>query len=65
MRTWANHQDEYLDEMLRHEGRGYHAIYSKCGGCQRPDPTFRCEHQNCYGPSLFARVALAILFNGI
>ncbi|KAJ7050144.1 hypothetical protein C8F01DRAFT_1001117 [Mycena amicta] len=54
MLTWANeHQNEYLDELLRLEGRGYPAIYSTCGGCGRADPTFRCEHQTCYGPSLF------------
>ncbi|KAJ6542872.1 hypothetical protein B0H19DRAFT_1268077 [Mycena capillaripes] len=28
MLTWANHQDEYLDEFLRLEGRGYAKIYS-------------------------------------
>jgi hypothetical protein len=55
MLTWANHQDEYLDEMLRLEGRGYHGIYSTCGGCQKPDPTFRCAQQTCYGPGLFCQ----------
>ncbi|KAJ7888644.1 hypothetical protein B0H14DRAFT_2562220 [Mycena olivaceomarginata] len=41
MLTWANeHQDEYLNEMLRLEGRGYPAIYSTCGGCGHADPTF-------------------------
>ncbi|KAJ7808113.1 hypothetical protein B0H14DRAFT_2609131 [Mycena olivaceomarginata] len=34
MLTWAAYQDEYLDEMLRLEGRGYPAIHSTCGGCQ-------------------------------
>ncbi|KAF7372003.1 CxC2 domain-containing protein [Mycena venus] len=29
MLTWANYQDEYLDKMIRLEGRGYAAIYSK------------------------------------
>ncbi|KAJ7828215.1 hypothetical protein B0H14DRAFT_2367149 [Mycena olivaceomarginata] len=53
MLTWAEHQDEYLDEFLRLEGRGYRAIHSTCGGCSCPDPTFRCEHQTCNGPSLF------------
>ncbi|KAJ7059253.1 hypothetical protein C8F01DRAFT_989914 [Mycena amicta] len=54
MLTWANeHQDEYLDEMLQLEGRGYPAIYSTCGGCGGAGPAFRCEHQTCYGPSLF------------
>ncbi|KAJ6574049.1 hypothetical protein B0H19DRAFT_1208169 [Mycena capillaripes] len=58
MLTWANHQDEYLDEMLRLEGRGYAAIYSKCGGCEQPNPTFRCAQQTCYGPSLFCRACI-------
>ncbi|KAJ7772152.1 hypothetical protein B0H14DRAFT_2539080 [Mycena olivaceomarginata] len=55
MLTWAAHQDEYLDEMLRLEGRGYAAIYSTCGGCQQPNPIFRCAQQTCYGPSLFCQ----------
>ncbi|KAF7361099.1 CxC2 domain-containing protein [Mycena sanguinolenta] len=55
MLTWAQHQDEYLDEMLRLEGRGYAAIYSTCGGCGEANPVFRCEHQTCYGPSLYCQ----------
>jgi hypothetical protein len=58
MLTWAVHQDEYLDEMLRLEGRGYSAIYSTCGGCQRPNPAFRCEQQMCYGPSLYCQTCI-------
>ncbi|KAJ6602999.1 hypothetical protein B0H10DRAFT_2079964 [Mycena sp. CBHHK59/15] len=41
--------------MLRLEGRGYHAIYSKCGGCRKADPNYRCAQQVCYGPSLFCK----------
>ncbi|KAF8214206.1 hypothetical protein K438DRAFT_1902237 [Mycena galopus ATCC 62051] len=55
MLTWAEHQDEYLDEMLRLEGRGYAAVYSKCAGCGGTDPTFRCERQLCHGPSMFCK----------
>ncbi|KAF7373979.1 CxC2 domain-containing protein [Mycena sanguinolenta] len=55
MLTWAEHQDEYLDEVLRLEGRGYAAIYSRCGGCGVADPKFRCCQQTCYGPSLYCR----------
>ncbi|KAJ7800789.1 hypothetical protein B0H14DRAFT_2155905, partial [Mycena olivaceomarginata] len=58
MLTWANYQDEYLDEMIRLEGRGYAAIYSKCRDCESCDPTFRCEHQTCYGPSLFCQTCI-------
>jgi hypothetical protein len=55
MLTWATHQDEYLDEVLRLEGRGYLAVYSTCGGCWGLDPTFRCEHQMCNGSGLFCK----------
>ncbi|KAJ7809233.1 hypothetical protein B0H14DRAFT_2379873, partial [Mycena olivaceomarginata] len=58
MLTWAQHRDEYLDEMLRLEGRGYAAIHSTCGGCRRPNPTFRCEHQTCFGPSLYCQTCI-------
>ncbi|KAF8148323.1 hypothetical protein K438DRAFT_1625581 [Mycena galopus ATCC 62051] len=53
MLTWAEHQDEYLDEFLRHEGRGYANIYSTCGGCGNVNPTYRCAQQTCHGPSLY------------
>ncbi|KAF7343966.1 CxC2 domain-containing protein [Mycena venus] len=55
MLMWADHQNEYLDEMLRLKGRGYPAIYFKCGGCSEADPTFRCAQQTCYGPGLFCK----------
>ncbi|KAJ6488781.1 hypothetical protein C8R45DRAFT_826688 [Mycena sanguinolenta] len=55
MLTWVQHQSEYLDEMLRLEGRGYPAIYSKCGGCGEADPKYRCAQQTCYGPGLFCK----------
>jgi hypothetical protein len=58
MLTWAEHQDEYLDELLRLEGRGYKAIHSRCRGCSAPDPIFRCEHQTCYSPSLFCKTCI-------
>ncbi|KAJ6476013.1 hypothetical protein C8R47DRAFT_1178917 [Mycena vitilis] len=58
MLTWTAHRGQYLDEMLRLEGRGYPAIYSTCGGCGNPDPTFRCSQQTCYGPSLFCQACI-------
>ncbi|KAJ7702934.1 hypothetical protein B0H16DRAFT_1347222 [Mycena metata] len=58
MKTWALHQDEYLDEMLRLEGRGYSAIYSQCVGCGGADPGFRCMQQTCYGPGLYCQTCL-------
>jgi hypothetical protein len=58
MLTWAEHQDEYLDEMLRLEGRGYAAFHSTCGGCKAPGPSFRCTQQTCCGPSLFCQACI-------
>ncbi|KAF8198796.1 hypothetical protein K438DRAFT_1759449 [Mycena galopus ATCC 62051] len=58
MRMWAEHQDEYLDEMLRLEGRGYPAIHSWCGDCQHPTSSFRCENGSCHGPSLYCAGAV-------
>ncbi|KAJ7900557.1 hypothetical protein B0H14DRAFT_3752784 [Mycena olivaceomarginata] len=58
MLTWAEHQHEYLDEFLRLEGRGYANIYSKCGGCGKADPTYRCAQQTCYGPSLYCKTCI-------
>ncbi|KAF7365867.1 CxC2 domain-containing protein [Mycena venus] len=58
MLTWAEHQDEYLDEFLRLEGRGYATIYSTCGGCGKADPTYRCAQQTCYGPSLYCKTCI-------
>ncbi|KAJ7483686.1 hypothetical protein B0H11DRAFT_1914569 [Mycena galericulata] len=55
MKTWETHMDEYLDEMLRLEGRGFPAVYSHCGGCGAADPKFRCAHQTCYGVGLFCQ----------
>ncbi|KAJ7318568.1 hypothetical protein DFH08DRAFT_1036369 [Mycena albidolilacea] len=53
-RVYEN-SDEYLDEVLRLEGRGYCAVYSTCGGCGGSDPMFRCEHQTCNGLGLFCK----------
>ncbi|KAJ7745165.1 hypothetical protein B0H14DRAFT_2637195 [Mycena olivaceomarginata] len=55
-RTWAlGHRDEYLDKVLRGEGRGDAAIYSFCGGCGERDPEYCCENQACYGTQMFCR----------
>lgn len=55
MKTWMAHRDEYLDELLRLDGRGFSKHYSYCGGCKAPDPTYRCKSQTCLGPSLFCQ----------
>ncbi|KAJ7932991.1 hypothetical protein B0H13DRAFT_1856601 [Mycena leptocephala] len=55
--TWVDHQDEYLDEMLRLEGRGEAAIFGTCG---ESDPHYRCENQTCYGTQLFCRTCIVL-----
>ncbi|KAJ7238457.1 hypothetical protein C8J57DRAFT_1439079 [Mycena rebaudengoi] len=47
-----DHRQEYLEETLRSEGRGDPCNYEKCVRCGKPDPTFRCEGQLCYGPGM-------------
>ncbi|KAK6997432.1 CxC2 domain-containing protein [Favolaschia claudopus] len=51
--TWVALRGEYLDEMLRLEGRGSPGTYSACASCGSPDPSYRCENQTCYGPGMF------------
>ncbi|KAK7018251.1 CxC2 domain-containing protein [Favolaschia claudopus] len=53
--TWVGLRDEYLDEMLRLEGRGDAEIYAACASCGEADPRYRCENQTCYGPGMFCK----------
>ncbi|KAJ7429361.1 hypothetical protein B0H11DRAFT_2266008 [Mycena galericulata] len=52
-KTFVAYRDPVLDEMLRLEGRGEPKVYGRCGGCGTAAPTYRCEHQACFGPELF------------
>lgn len=60
MLTWVKHQDKYLDEFLRLEGRGDKSVYSTCGGCSERDPLFRCEHQACFGCGMFCQRCIVL-----
>ncbi|KAJ7908412.1 hypothetical protein B0H13DRAFT_1617500 [Mycena leptocephala] len=51
-KTFVRYRDDYLDEMLRLEGRGDPDMYMACHGCGAPDPVYRCAHQTCYGSGL-------------
>ncbi|KAJ7754658.1 hypothetical protein DFH07DRAFT_868558 [Mycena maculata] len=52
--TWAtNHRDEYLDEVIRLNGRGDKAFHMNCCGCGEASPKFRCEHQTCVGADMY------------
>ncbi|KAJ7096175.1 hypothetical protein C8R44DRAFT_644543, partial [Mycena epipterygia] len=44
---------EYLDEMLRLEGRGSQDAYTKCAKCGEADPLYRCAQQLCHGAWMF------------
>ncbi|KAJ7698905.1 hypothetical protein B0H17DRAFT_1158229 [Mycena rosella] len=48
-------RDEFLDKMLRVEGRGDPIGYTKCAGCTEIAPTFCCAHQLCHGLQLFCK----------
>ncbi|KAJ7289881.1 hypothetical protein C8J57DRAFT_1629130 [Mycena rebaudengoi] len=58
MKTWVNHRQEYLDEMLRAEGRGDACNYDNCRRCGSPNPTFRCEGQLCHGPAMSCKACI-------
>jgi hypothetical protein len=60
MLTWVDYQDEYLDEMLWGEGRGYSNVYSTCLGCGQADPTFRCVLQTCLGVGLCCKHCIIV-----
>ncbi|KAJ7859269.1 hypothetical protein B0H13DRAFT_2356157 [Mycena leptocephala] len=57
-KTFVRNRDDYLDEMLRLEGRGDADNYSACHGCGALDPIYRCAHQTCYGASLFCSACI-------
>ncbi|KAJ7683938.1 hypothetical protein B0H14DRAFT_2422270, partial [Mycena olivaceomarginata] len=48
-------REEFLDELLRHDGRGDYVSQHVCGGmgCKVEGPTYRCS--NCLHPCLFCR----------
>ncbi|KAJ7802266.1 hypothetical protein B0H13DRAFT_1672311 [Mycena leptocephala] len=57
-KTFVRNRDDYLDEMLRLEGRGDADNYSACHGCGALDPIYRCAHQTCYGAGLFCSACI-------
>ncbi|KAK0438381.1 hypothetical protein EV421DRAFT_1891948 [Armillaria borealis] len=53
MRAWRPYRDEYLDEMLRLEGRrGQSDI---CGMCRITEGRYRCCEQECFGTGSVCR----------
>ncbi|KAJ7138785.1 hypothetical protein C8R43DRAFT_893193 [Mycena crocata] len=61
MKTWAAKcRDEYLDELLRLEGRGGVEVSTACGGCGEANLLFRCQHQPCFGPGMFCEQCILL-----
>ncbi|KAJ7863880.1 hypothetical protein B0H13DRAFT_1899409 [Mycena leptocephala] len=58
MKAWMEHRDEYLDEMLRPEGRGHPDSHRACLSCGIADPTFRCAQQLCHGEGMFCSACI-------
>ncbi|KAJ6451151.1 hypothetical protein C8R45DRAFT_848553 [Mycena sanguinolenta] len=58
MMTWTAFRDEYLDEMLRLEGRGGAVCNLRCASCEDFNPLFRCAHQICHGPEMFCAACI-------
>ncbi|KAJ6506688.1 hypothetical protein C8R45DRAFT_816824 [Mycena sanguinolenta] len=53
MMAWMDCRDEYLQEMLRLEGRGEKIFHEKCALCDEDTPLFRCSNQGCHGLQMF------------
>ena len=52
--SWVLHRDEYLDELMRLEGRGRYEHL--CAGCNTPFPNFRCK--DCIHGALWCQACL-------
>lgn len=57
MAAWIPFRDEYLDEMLRLEGRGDARLYKTCSICREEaaEAEYRCAEQECSGGGLMCK----------
>lgn len=55
--AWIPFRDEYLDEMLRLEGRGDPRLHNVCCVCRVVSvvPEYRCAEQECSGGGLMCK----------
>ncbi|KAJ7898799.1 hypothetical protein B0H13DRAFT_1884163 [Mycena leptocephala] len=58
LQEWKKHRDEYLDEMLRLEGRGPPDAHGTCLSCGMGEPTFCCAQQLCHGEGMFCAACI-------
>lgn len=56
LRTWIPYRDQYLDEVLRLEGRAWARTTAQCPRCTGAVPTFRCT--DCTGGDLLCQGCL-------
>ncbi|KAF8208998.1 hypothetical protein K438DRAFT_1573084 [Mycena galopus ATCC 62051] len=60
MMAWMDFRDEYLEEMLRLEGRGDEIFHARCALCEEEALLFRCSNQGCHGPEMFCAACIVI-----
>lgn len=53
--AWIPFRDEYLDEMLRLEGRGGQRFHERCFMCLESGPEFRCMDHECSGGGMMCK----------
>ncbi|KAJ7661813.1 hypothetical protein B0H17DRAFT_1185128 [Mycena rosella] len=60
LKAWMEFRDEYLDKMLRLEGRGNSISHATCALCGSDGPMFRCAQQLCHGPEMFCEACVVV-----
>ncbi|KAI0686696.1 hypothetical protein C8T65DRAFT_590939 [Cerioporus squamosus] len=56
LRAWIPFRDQYLDAVLRHEGRGWARTATACVRCEQHAPAFRCKE--CVGGDMLCQECL-------
>ncbi|TDL22048.1 hypothetical protein BD410DRAFT_815199 [Rickenella mellea] len=59
----VKHRSEYLDELLRYDGRADHPIGTPCTGCKKNEPEFRCV--DCLCSSMYCEGCLRERHKGL
>ncbi|TRM56615.1 hypothetical protein BD626DRAFT_551464 [Schizophyllum amplum] len=61
MQVWLPYRDEYLDEMVRFEGRGSDTYHLHCGTCGTSQGVlYRCRGQECGGGQMFCKTCIVV-----
>lgn len=59
MATWVPYREEYLEELMRSEGRGDHP--NLCGGCANVEPLYRCK--DCVSGAMWCHTCIKFRHN--